>query len=192
MRVALPPRMAGWLARCRPQLFPTLALWQRHFSWPAWGALAFLLAAAALHWQVLPRLLREQARLQARALVLAAPAAEDPRAQAPEPLLIHELPSARQRGRDLEYLVSASQRNGVQLDRADYAVGAATSDGVSRVEATLPLVGTYGELRRYVADVLNQLPHSALESLQIERPSTQSPQLQATARLALFYREATP
>ena len=41
------------------------------------------------------------------------------------------------------------------------------------------------QVRRFVAEVLNELPHSALESLQIERATAQSPQLQATARLVL-------
>ena len=45
---------------------------------------------------------------------------------------------------------------------------------------------------RFVADVLNQLPHAALESLQLERANAQAKELQATARLVLFYSEEAP
>ena len=47
-------------------------------------------------------------------------------------------------------------------------------------------------VRRCVAEVLNELPHSALESLQIERATAQAKELQATARLVLFYGEESP
>ena len=58
--------------------------------------------------------------------------------------------------------------------------------------ATLPLTGSYAGVRRFVAEVLNELPHSALESLQIERATAQAKELQATARLVLFYGEESP
>lgn len=59
------------------------------------------------------------------------------------------------------------------------------------MEATLPLTGSYAGVRRFVAEVLNELPHSALESLQIERATAQAKELQATARFVLFYGEET-
>mgnify|MGYP001768066516 CR=1 FL=1 len=43
-----------------------------------------------------------------------------------------------------------------------------------------------------LAEVLNELPHAALESLQLERANAQAKELQATARLVLFYSEETP
>lgn len=170
-----------------------LPAWHRHFGRPAWLALALLGALVIVQVQLRPALQHERAQLETRRAALAAtppsPAA-GPGAQ--PPLAAGELPSTRQRGRDLEALVAAVQRAGLSLERADYSAGTATAGALIRVEATLPLSGNYAALRRFVAEALNELPHAALESLQIERATAQSSQLQATARLVLFYAEETP
>jgi hypothetical protein len=169
--------------------------WHRHLGRPAWVALGLLAALAFVQWQLRPLLLRDAAKLEARRAALATVPAGTRAIEAPSaraPLQDSELPSQRQRGRDLEWLVGAAQRAGLTLDRADYSLGAATAGAVTRVEATLPLTGSYAGVRRFVAEVLNELPHSALESLQIERATAQAPQLQATVRLVLFYGEDRP
>jgi len=188
-------KVQTWLQPLRPWQQAVVAAWHRHFGKPGWVALALLVLLALLQWQLRPTLLRDQARLQLRQQALAsvpAGARAIDVAAMREPAALQELPSPRQRGRDIEWLVAAAQRSGLSLERADYTLAAATAGGATRIEATLPLTGTYGQLRQFVAAALNELPHSALESLQIERPNTQSPQLQATARLALFYREEAP
>lgn len=188
-------QMQTWLQPLHPWLRSFTVAWHRHVGRPGWVALALLGALVLLQAQLRPLLLRDQARLQLRQQALAGVPVGARAIEANalrEPATLHELPSPRQRGRDIEWLVSAAQRSGLSLERADYALAAATAGGATRVEATLPLSGTYGQLRQFVAAALNELPHSALESLQIERPNTQSPQLQATARLALFYREEAP
>lgn len=167
--------------------------WQRHLGRPAWLALTLLAAAALLQVLWRPALQRDAAQLEARRAALAsAPATRAFDASARGPLSAADIPSARQRGRDLETLVEAAQRAGLALERADYSLGAATAGALTRVEATLPLTGSYAGVRRFVADVLNELPHAALESLQLERANAQAKELQATARLVLFYSEETP
>jgi hypothetical protein len=183
------------LQRSLPWRSAAAYAWHRHLGRPAWLALGLLVALAFVQWQLRPLLQRDAARLEARRAALASVpdgvrAVESAPARAP--LQDSELPSQQQRGRDLEWLVGAAQRAGLTLDRADYSLGAATAGAVTRVEATLPLIGSYAGVRRFVAEVLNELPHSALESLQIERATAQSAQLQATARLVLFYGEARP
>lgn len=186
----------GWRARSQRLVARTQALafaWNRYLGWPAWAGLALLLGAALVHWQVRPMLQRDSSRLETRWAALAnAPTSRAVDASARPPLPSGELPSTRQRGRDLEWLVSAAQRAGLGLERADYSLGAATAGALTRVEATLPLTGSYAGVRRFVAEVLNELPHSALESLQIERATAQAKELQATARLVLFYSEESP
>ena len=167
--------------------------WQRHLGRPAWVALLLLASALALQTLWRPALQRDAAQLEARRTALAsAPAPRAFDASARGPLSAADIPSARQRGRDLETLVEAAQRAGLTLERADYSLGAATAGALTRVEATLPLTGSYAGVRRFVADVLNELPHAALESLQLERANAQAKELQATARLVLFYSEETP
>lgn len=185
--------LSARLRSAQPAWRALVATWRRHLGRPAWAALALLAIAAALQWQLRPSLLRDAARLEARRAALAstpAPRAFDVNARAP--LSAADIPSARQRGRDLETLVATAQRAGLGLERADYSLGAATAGSLTRVEATLPLTGSYAGMRRFVAEVLNELPHAALESLQLERANAQAKELQATARLVLFYSEETP
>lgn len=189
LRLDWHPGRQQLLARIRTLAFA----WRRHLGWPAFAGLALLAGAVLVQWQLRPALQRDAQRLEARWAVLAsAPASRTDGASTRPPVPGGELPSTRQRGRDLEWLVGAAQRAGLGLERADYSLGAATAGALTRVEATLPLTGSYAGVRRFVADVLNELPHSALESLQIERATAQAKELQATARLVLFYSEDTP
>lgn len=186
-------RLNASLRGAQPARRRLAVAWRQHLGRPGWVALALLAFAALTQWQLRPQLQRDAARLEARRAALAstpAPRAIDagPRA----PLSAADIPSARQRGRDLETLVATAQRAGLGLERADYSLGAATAGALTRVEATLPLTGSYAGVRRFVAEVLNELPHAALESLQLERATAQAKELQATARLVLFYSEETP
>lgn len=181
--------MSAWQTTWRTAA-PT---WRRHLGRPAWLALGLLAVGLLVQWQLKPALLHDQTRLaQRRAALTAAPAQRAIDATTQPPLAAGELPSPRQRGRDLETLVVVAQRNGLTLERADYATGAATGGAPIRVEATLPLGGSYAAVRRFVAEVLNELPHAALESLQLERATAQARDLQATARIVLFYAEESP
>jgi hypothetical protein len=170
--------------------------WTRHFGWPAIGGGLLLLAIALVQWQWRPSLQQEQQRLAARLKNLHILGTQEPAGQpaaTPSPLrTLHELPPQGQRGRDIALLVEAIERSELKLERADYALAPNAGSSVMRVQATLPLTGTYAGVRRYVATVLNTLPNAALESLQLERASAQSPQLKATAKLVLFYRADTP
>lgn len=191
---ALRLRSAAWWLKAAPQRNQLAVFWQRHLGRPAWVALALLAVVGLVRWQVDPVLARDQARLAARQQSLAVAAAAGP-AIDPAALgipALQELPSERQRGRDVAALVETAQRLGLGLDRADYSQAGSGGSDVTRLSATLPLSGSYSAVRRYVAEVLNELPHSALESLQIERPNAKSTQLQATARLVLFYRQDPP
>ncbi len=187
-------RGAAWWSSQAPRRNQLAVFWHRHLGRPAFVALALLALVALVRWQVDPVLAGEQQRLATRQQALAAAAAAGP-AIDPAALgipALQELPSERQRGRDVAMLVETAQRIGLGLERADYTQAGAGGSEVTRLSATLPLTGSYSALRRYVAEVLNELPHSALESLQIERPNAKSTQLQATARLVLFYRQGQP
>lgn len=171
--------------------------WGRHLGWPAIGCGLLLLALAVVQWQWRPSLQDERQRLAARLKNVAAAGtlgATAPLAAPPSSAMrtLSELPPQSQRGRDVATLVEAIERSELSLERADYALAPNAGSTVLRLQATLPLSGTYANVRRYVAMVLNALPNAALESLQLERASAQSPQLKATAKLVLFYRADTP
>lgn len=176
----------------RPHAAALLQGWHRHAGRPGVLALLLLAGAALLQWQLRPALQHDLGRLVLREQAMASLPPGSVAVSAAEPPLAELLPLPAQRGRDMAWLVETVARHGLTLDRADYSLGASTRGAVSRVEATLPLTGSYAALREFVAAVLNGLPHAALESLQIERANAQSPQLQATARIVFFYRQEGP
>lgn len=173
-----------------------IAGWRRHLGWPALAAITMLAVALVLHVFVRPRLIEEQQRLASvrqsiDARIASRPAMNDTRTRA-EILIGDTLPGASLRGRDLEWLVLNAEDIGLAMDHADFTLRRDERSDVVRVEATLPLTGTYGELRRFVATSLNELPHLALSSLDMERPNAQETRLLATAHLVLFYRREGP
>lgn len=171
-------------------------VWQLHGGRPGLLALAFCCAAAyavAMHGPMLKRqqaeLLERQSQLRARSL--AAPARE------PTRTLDEGLPAIRQRGADLARLVEIARLADVELMRGDYSTDTAgeasagpssgTADAVVQWHVQLPVRGSYAQLRRFIAEVLNALPHAALVGLQIDRPDTQQPWVETTLRFTLYY-----
>jgi Tfp pilus assembly protein PilO len=158
---------------------------------PAVLAIVTMAVAASLFTLVAAPLQRQAAGLAQHRAQLAVQAPEAAM-QRPATEQLSGLPTSRQRGKDLEALVAELQRSGLQLDKADYSTTEVDASGASRLEANLPLTGSYAELRRFIAATLDRHPHVALESLQLERSDTRSQQLQVTAKLVFFYREGAP
>ncbi len=186
--------LRSWLLRLQPWRHSFVLAWRLHLGLPAATGLALLAGLLLVQGWLWPALREQQAQLSLRQQreSVALASAHSTSQSAREPLDVKDLPATARRGRDLEQLVTAAGRHGLTLERADYSSGATAADGVTRVEATLPLTGSYGSVRQFVATVLNEMPHSGLESLQIERPNAQSNQVQAMARVVFFYRREAP
>ncbi len=186
----------GFDAVTGSQAFAMRALtgWERHWGWPAALSLALLLTAAMVQWQLRPALQHEGAALRAQRAEAERRAAREVRVApvAPADRLAAMVPEVMRRGHDVGILLDSARESGLTVERADYAVDTLPGGSVTRLHARLPVTGSYAEVRGYVARILNSLPHAALESLQLERQSTQSARLQATLRVVLFYREESP
>jgi Tfp pilus assembly protein PilO len=170
-------------------------LWGTHLGVPAWVAVGLIVIALLLQFQVRPAQERARAALvlqraqveqaasaQRAASATGQTAARDPMSQA--------LPEVGQRGQDVGMLLATAKRNRLTVERADYTVESVAGAPLSRLHANLPVSGSYADLRMFIAEVLNAMPNATLESLQLERADTRSPQLQATLRVVLFYRTA--
>lgn len=163
--------------------------WQRHLGLPAATALAALLAAAWAQWHWQPALRAEHLTVQQRSARIELPRITDGADAERESLRwIEALPGTERRGEQVRTLIDAAARSGVTLERADYAVQQDLALPISRLAVTVPVVGSYAAVRRFVAIVLNELPNAALESLQLERSDARASQLRTTARLVLLYR----
>ncbi len=177
-------------------------LWNRvrwwalqQLGWPSLLGLGAGLLAAFLAWQVEPRLEAEQAdmlhkkvaqlALQRQRTDALMRAGRDPRDE-----LRESLPSLKDRGRLIDELLQELEKSGLTPDRVDYSVQI-EEPRLSRLRVTLPATGNYVQLRRFMALTLNHMPHTALDSMQIDRsagPGADPSQLRVVLHLSLFFR----
>jgi len=170
-----------------------LQWWHAHLGKPAWFALAAIFIALLLQFQLRPAqertrsallLQRAQAEQSARVALGAGSASQS----APRDPLSQWLPEVALRGKDVGALLATAKRSHLAVERADYTVESVSGAPLTRLHANLPVSGSYSDVRRFIAEVLNSMPNATLESLQLERPDAQAAQLQATLRIVLFYR----
>lgn len=171
-----------------------LDAWDRHFGPPAWMALALLALCLIVQFQVRPAQERTRTSLMLQAVQAERAAAqrqknphESMRDRDP---LSEALPEVGARGRDIGMLLASATRSELTVDRADYVVESIAGVPITKLHANLPVTGSYSNVRKFIADVLNAMPNATLESIQLERTDTQSTKLQATLRIVLFYRTA--
>lgn len=165
-----------------------LDAWQRRCGWPIASALVLALTWVAVQSQLLPALHRETARLEvqrehAKDAAERIQARDAPARPAPTPVF----PGVEHRGQDVGNLLDLAQRRGLLVERADYRVDPVAGAQMTRLHAQLPVVGTYSDVRAFIADILDSLPNLALESVELERTNTRAARLHATLHLVLFY-----
>lgn len=174
--------------------------WRLQLGLPGIVGLACLALAAYLAAVYAPALQAEQDELRARQQQARERPATASRRTTPTSAALHRvdsLPAGNQRGADLARLIEISRRTGVELTRGDYTTNkpsaaddadASAADAVSQWHLQLPVRGNYTQVRRFIAEMLNTMPHAALDGLQVERPDTRQTTLETTLRITLFYR----
>jgi hypothetical protein len=83
-------------------------------------------------------------------------------------------------------LHTAARRNGLSLDTSTDRLQVTRGARLARYEITLPVRGTYPQLRGFVAEALAKVPAAALEESQFKRDSVAAPGLEAQLRFALY------
>lgn len=81
----------------------------------------------------------------------------------------------------------AAEARGVALDNAQYKESRDKGSPVLRYQMTLPLRASYPQLRGWLADVMNATPNAVLEELSLKRESAAVEELNARARLSLYF-----
>lgn len=129
----------------------------------------------------------EIARLQEESARLAAtrPAGE-PGNAAPSP---RQLPSFATATDSLKAVYALAEQHGLKPDRGSYQLS--DKDGQQRLEASLPLQGSYPSLRAYLHEVLALPAAPALDELALQRQKSSDAQIEANLRLS-FYFAASP
>lgn len=81
---------------------------------------------------------------------------------------------------------TAAARNGLALETAEYQLQRQKGSRLARYQITLPVKGTYPQLRGFVADLLEKVPAAALEDIVIKREAIGNPVLEARLKVTIF------
>lgn len=97
------------------------------------------------------------------------------------------LPGERERASVVRRVLALAEASKLSVDRSDYTLQS-EEPRLQRLRMTLPLVGSYTQVRQFIGQLLNRMPNVALDSLQIDRPASAVGELQTTVRLSIFFR----
>ncbi|MFM2069178.1 MAG: hypothetical protein RLZZ584_4087 [Pseudomonadota bacterium] len=166
--------------------------WHSHFGTLGWVGLGGLVLAAGLWFglhqpaeQEAERLLRAKVKQLSdarNAAATASAAQRDPRDLARE-----SLPDERERAAVVRKVLALAEANHLSVERSDYTLQT-EEPRLQRLRMTLPLGGSYTQVRQFIGQLLNRMPNVALDSLQIDRPANATADLQTTVRLSIFFR----
>lgn len=80
----------------------------------------------------------------------------------------------------------AAARNGLVLETGEYQLERQKDARLARYQITLPVKGTYPQLRGFVAEVLEKVPAAGLEDVVIKREAIGVPMLDAQLRFVVY------
>lgn len=88
----------------------------------------------------------------------------------------------------LERIYAAADRGGVRIDAGEYRLLPDRGARLSRYQITLPVRGSYTQVRMFVAELLAEVPAAAVEEIAFRRESIGSAALDVRLRLTLHMR----
>jgi hypothetical protein len=114
----------------------------------------------------------------------------------PEQLLAEELttfdkrfPTVDALSDVLEALFTLAGNQGLEVNRGEYTLVEKAGGILRRFEVTLPVTGTYSQIRGFVLQVLEKLPSTALADLAFERGKIAEGQAMVSLRFIFFVRK---
>jgi Tfp pilus assembly protein PilO len=81
---------------------------------------------------------------------------------------------------------TAAARNGLVLESGDYLLERRKEQRLVQYQVTLPVRGSYGQIRGFVAEVLEKVPAAALEDVVMKRESIAASALEARIRWVIY------
>lgn len=96
-------------------------------------------------------------------------------------------PPTEQIGGELERLVALARKASVELQQGEYRLEA-KSVGPEAYRVSLPIRGTYPQIRDFVETTLTDLPIASIDGLRFERKNAREGVLDAQVRLTIYFR----
>lgn len=92
---------------------------------------------------------------------------------------------------ELERVYGLARASKLDLVHGEYRLER-HGDGLASYRMTLPVRGSYPDIREFVAATLKQMPYAAIETLRFERKKIGDSELDAQLRITLFFRPSNP
>jgi Tfp pilus assembly protein PilO len=86
----------------------------------------------------------------------------------------------------LRVIFASAKAQSLTLDQGEYKVKVDKNGRLLAYEIGLPLRGNYVQIRKFIADVLEQIPALALDEIAIKREAIGDPRIEAAVRFTLF------
>jgi hypothetical protein len=83
-------------------------------------------------------------------------------------------------------IYAAADKQSLQLDHGEYKAVGDTVGRLTNYQITLPVKGTYPQIRKFVAAALAEVPNLSLDSIQFERQKVGEPTVEAKVKLVLY------
>jgi hypothetical protein len=90
----------------------------------------------------------------------------------------------------LGLMMEIANKRGLSLNHGEYAIVRDSTGELRRVKITLPVQGSYPQIRQYLAELIEQVPSMSLENVQFERKDINDTDLQAKVKLVLYLRRS--
>lgn len=88
--------------------------------------------------------------------------------------------------RSVERIYAAAAAEKLSLMHGEYTGAELPAAGLVRYKITLPLKGSYGQVRRFIAAALKTVPGLALDDVTVQRPNIGDAAVEARVQLSLF------
>jgi Tfp pilus assembly protein PilO len=175
-----------------------LARWIEQFGWPGVIGLALIVFATTLHFSALVPLAAQRANLRTEAETLQArlkageSIAKRPAASVGEQLgtFYAFFPKPDTTAEWIGRINAAARAKGLTLASGEYKLERRADHKLARYQMTLPVTGTYTQIREFVGAVLADVPAAALDEITLRRDAVTSATLEARIRLSLWLGDA--
>jgi hypothetical protein len=88
----------------------------------------------------------------------------------------------------LDRIYAAAAMQSLALEQAEYKLVRNQEERIAIYRITLPVQGSYLQIRNFIVEVLNRVPSAALEDVSFQRQSIGTPLIDGKVRLALYLR----
>jgi hypothetical protein len=92
---------------------------------------------------------------------------------------------------ELERLYGLARASRLDPSQAEYRLEQRGA-GLASYRITLPMRGSYPDIREFLSETLKQMPYAAIDALKFERKKVGDAQLEAQVRVTLYFRPSNP